>query len=249
MSRAHAIVVGASSGLGLAIAKRMKRGGHVVSGLARRESPADGVDASFTCDVTDEATLQAALRAAVAKYGPPDVLVYAAGVPAMGKTLAVPRDVARRAFEVNFWGMDSTVREILPIMSARRRGTIVGLSSIVALRPVPNEAFYAASKAAAARYLGCLAHEAAKDGVKVKFLNVGYVDTGFAQKGAWFGMDAPAAGAGGGSGVKPEDVAEATMRLLEGDRMSGIIGWKENAIALADRVFPELYDRLLRSRK
>lgn len=249
MSRAHAIVVGASSGLGLAIAKRLLRGGHVVSGLARSETPRAAADTSFTCDVTDEATLQVALRGAVAKHGPPDVVVYAAGVPAMGKTTEVPRDVARRCFEVNFWGLDSTVREILPVMKARRRGTILGLSSIVALRPVPNEAFYAASKAASARYLGCLANEVASDGVKVKFLNVGFVDTGFAQKGGWHGMDTPARGPGGGSGVGPDDVAEAALQLIASDRMSDIIGWKENAIALADRMFPELYDRLLRSRK
>jgi short-subunit dehydrogenase len=247
VSRAHAIVIGASSGLGLAVARRLKRSGHVVSGLSRRAAPGEAVDSAHACDVTDSASLESAVSAAIGAHGPPDVMVYAAGVPAMGKTLDVPREAARRAFEVNFWGLDNAVRAVLPIMGARRRGTIVGLSSIVALRPVPYEAFYAASKAAAARYLGCLAHEASRSGVRVKYLNIGYVDTGFAQSVDWFGMETPAGGAG--SGVGPDDVAEATMRLLEGERISTTLGWKENAIALADRMFPELYDRLLRLRR
>ncbi len=163
----------------------------------------------------------------------------------MGLTLAVPEAEARRCFEVNFWGLDRAVREVLPVMSERRTGAILALGSLVALRAVPHEAFYAASKAALARYLGCLAHEGAKVGVRVQCLNVGYVDTGFAERGAWFGMDTPKRG---GSGVLPDDVAEAAIELLSSHRLSGLIGWKERAITVVDRVVPELYDRLLRWR-
>ncbi|MDP9036801.1 MAG: SDR family oxidoreductase [Myxococcota bacterium] len=246
MSRNHAIVVGSSSGLGCAVAARLKGAGHIVSGLSRRASAAAAVDASFACDVMDAASLPSAVAAAVAAHGPPDVLVYAAGMPAMGRTLAVPEAEARRCFEVNFWGLHRAVREVLPLMNARRSGAIVSLSSIAALRAVPYEAFYAASKAAAARYLGCLAHEGKRAGVRVHYLNIGYIDTGFAEKGGWFGMATPA---GSGSGVRPEDVAEAVLDLLSGHRISDTIGWKERAIALADRLVPELYDRLLRLRE
>jgi short-subunit dehydrogenase len=246
MSRAHAIVIGSSSGLGRAVARRLKAGGHVVSGLARRDSPADAVDSSHSCDVTDAGSLHAALAGAMGAHGPPDVLVYAAGMPAMGRTLAVPLADARRCFEVNFWGLDRAVREVLPVMTERQNGAILALSSIVALRAVPYEAFYAASKAAAARYLGCLAHEGARVGVRIRYLNVGYVDTGFAERGSWFGMDAPKGASG--SGVTPADVAEAAVRLLASDRISDVIGWKERAITIVDRLVPELYDRLLRLR-
>jgi short-subunit dehydrogenase len=247
MSRAHAIVIGSSSGLGRAIAQRLKTGGHVVSGLSRRDSPADAVDSSHPCDVTDLQSLRAALAGAMGAHGPPDVLVYAAGMPAMGHTLAVPQAEARRCFEVNFWGLDRAVREVLPVMSERQNGAIIAVSSLVALRAVPYEAFYAASKAAAARYLGCLAHEGARVGVRIRYLNVGYVDTGFAERGGWFGMDAPKGGSG--SGVSPGDVAEAAMRLLAGSRISDVVGWKERAITIVDRLVPELYDRLLRLRQ
>jgi hypothetical protein len=77
-------------------------------------------------------------------------------------------------------------------------------------------------------------------------LHVGYVDTGFAQKEKWFGMKTPTGGSG--SGVTPENVGDAMMRLLASRRMNGLVGWKERAIALGDRVVPELYDRLLKLR-
>jgi short-subunit dehydrogenase len=196
--------------------------------------------------VTVPGALVAAVADATRAHGPPDLLVYAAGVPVMGKTLDVLEEEARRAFEVNFWGLDRAVRAVLPIMAERRRGAILGVSSLVALRPVPHEAHYAASKAAAARYLGAVAFEAAKAGVRVKVLHVGYVATGFAERGGWFGMRAPSGERG--SSVTPSDVAEAAIRLLSSSRAESVLGWKERAIALGDRLFPELYDRWLRVR-
>jgi short-subunit dehydrogenase len=163
----------------------------------------------------------------------------------MGKTVDVPPEAARRAFEVNFWGMDRVVRAVFPEMRARRRGTIVLVSSIVALRPVPHEAFYAASKAAAARYMGCLALEAARARVNVQMLHIGFVDTGFSERGGWWGMDKPARG---GSGTRPEDVGAAIVALIDSGRPSAVLGWKERAIALGDRIVPDLYDRWLKLR-
>jgi short-subunit dehydrogenase len=243
MSRAHAIVFGASSGIGLAAAESLHRRGYVVSGLSRRASP--GADSSHVCDVTDDASVPQAVAAAIAAHGPPDVMVYASGVGAMGRTLAVPPAAAREVFEVNFWGMDRAVRAVLPVMSERRRGAIVLVSSLVALRPVPLESFYAASKAAAARYVGCLSFEAAKVGVHAQMLHVGFVDTGFSERAGWYGMSAPPRG---GSGTRPEDVGEAIAELVASRAPSAVLGWKERAIALGDRLVPNLYDRLLKMR-
>ncbi len=238
MSRAHAIVFGASSGIGRATVMALKERGHVVAGLARR--PSDVADASFACDVTDDASVGAAVAGAQQAHGPPDVMVYAAGVGAMGRTLDVPASAAREVFEVNFWGMDRAVRAVLPGMMERRRGAVVLVSSIAALRPIPHEAFYAASKAAAARYFGCLAFEAASAGVRVQMLHVGFIDTGFAERAGWFGMAAPAHPA---SSKTAGDVGVAVCALLDAGAPSAVLGWRERAIALGDRVVPNLYDR------
>jgi short-subunit dehydrogenase len=246
MSGSHAIVVGASSGIGLSIAEALRERGHAVSNLARRTAPEARVDASYACDVTSTEAVLSAISRAISTHGPCDVLVYAAGVPTMGRTLSVPEDEARRCFEVNFWGLDRVVRAVLPGMMDRRRGSILAVSSLVALRAVPFESYYAASKAAVARYLGCLTHEARKSNVRVHALHIGLIDTGFFERGGWHGMSVPQVR---GSGVTPNDVASAALRLLDSERESDVLGWKEQIIALGDRLAPTLYDRWMRLRE
>jgi short-subunit dehydrogenase len=245
VSGAHAIVFGGSSGVGLAIATALRARGHVVSNLSRRAAPSGAADASFPCDVTSSGDVEAAVARAIATNGPCDVLVYSAGVPAMGRTTQVPEADARRCFEVNFWGLDRAVRAVLPAMMERRSGAILAVSSLVALRAVPFEAYYAASKAAVARYLGCLAHEARRGGVRVHALHLGLVDTGFFERGGWAGMAVPEVK---GSGVTPADAARAALELLDSGRESAVLGWKERIIVLGDRLAPTLYDRLMRLR-
>jgi 3-dehydrosphinganine reductase len=243
----HAIVVGASAGLGAAIGAELLRRGWTVSGLSRRAAPAESADRSFACDVTDDEALRRALSDATIALGPPEALVWCAASPAMGRTLSVPRDAARAAFETGFWAMESAVRLVLPEMARRRRGTILAVLSLAALRAVPHEAYYAAVKAAAARWLECLASEAAEDDVRVKCLYPGYVDTGFLERGGWWGMSEPPHVRG--SGVTPRDVARAAANMLHGGPARAVLGWREKAIVLGDRLAPGLYDRILRSRR
>ena len=206
MSGSHAIVVGASSGIGLSIAEALRARGYAVSNLARRAAPQGSVDTSYACDVTSTDEVRSAVGRAISTHGPCDVVVYASGVPAMGRTTDIPEEDARRCFEVNFWGLDRVVRAVLPAMMELRRSSILAVSSLVALRAVPFEAYYAASKAAVARYLGCLAHEARKGNVRVQALHIGLIDTGFFERGGWHGMAVPSVR---GSGVTPADVAQA----------------------------------------
>jgi short-subunit dehydrogenase len=246
MSGLHAIVVGGSSGIGLAIGEALRARRYAVSNLSRRPAPAGAADVSYACDVTSAGDVIGGVASSIAAHGPCDVLVYAAGIPAMGRTLAVPQVEARRCFEVNFWGLDRVVRELLPSMTARRRGAILVVSSLVALRAVPFEAYYAASKAAVARYLGCLAHEAWRSGVRVHALHLGLVQTGFFERGGWYGMPVPDVE---GSGVETADAARAALELLDSGRQEAVLGWKERLIVLGDRLAPTLYDRLLRLRQ
>lgn len=239
----HAIVVGASSGIGEAIARALRERGAKVSGLARRACRA--VDASFACDAATP-ELDVGIARASELFGPPRFLVYAAGLAAMGKTLDVPADAARASFEVNFWGLDRAVRAVLPGMRARGDGAIVAVLSLAALRAIPHEAYYAAAKAAAARYLDTLALEAAPDGVAVRYVCPGFIDTGFLEKSAWFGMSPPRVR---GSGVTPDDVARTVVAMLERRRAGRVLGWRERAIALGDRLAPGLYDALLKRRR
>jgi short-subunit dehydrogenase len=241
MSR-HAVVIGASSGIGRSIAALFRAQGHVVSGLSRHEPPPEIVDGWFACDVVEEGAVPRAMSDAVRRYGVPDVAVYASGAAVMGETLEIPCLEARAQFDVNLWGFDALVRSVLPEMLARGRGTVAYVSSVAAIRSLPHEAYYAASKAAAARYAGCLDQDTRRRGVRVKSLHVGYVPTGFLERSAWHGMAPPAVH---GSGVAPDDVARAMLHLVECADGEAVVGWRERVIALADRVSPRLYDRWL----
>jgi short-subunit dehydrogenase len=242
--RRHAVVVGASSGIGAAIVTELTRVGWSVSGLARRggEAPAERW---IPCDVSAQGSVDEALSRCLALGGTPEAVVYSAGTPAMGRTLDVPEQVRRDAFEVNFWGLERVVRGVYPAMAPAGRGTIVAVSSIAALRAVPFESYYAASKAAAARWLGCFAPEAALAGVRIRIVAPGYIPTGFLERGGWHGMSVPV---GSGSGVTAEDVAQTVCAIVEGRRAPTVLGWRESAITLADRLIPGAYDRLLTRR-
>jgi short-subunit dehydrogenase len=245
-AKRHAIVVGASSGFGAATGAALRRSRWIVTGISRRPAAQGSADQTLSCDVTDPAALQGALDQAETSQGPARALVWCAGTPVMGRTLEVPVAAAREAFETTFWAMQTAVRAVVPGMVTRGQGAVLVVLSIAALRAVPHEAYYGAAKAAAARWLECLAHEVEPQGVAVKLLYPGFVDTGFLERGGWWGMASPPHVRG--SGVAVDDVARAACELLEGRGSRRVLGWRERAIVLGDRVAPGLYDRVLRLR-
>jgi len=239
----EALVVGASSGLGAAIARALLAKGYHVTAFSRTPPPPGTSHEHIECDVASTAAVHRALAQAPRVV---DCLVYAAGEPVMGRTLAIPEDVAHSSLEVNFWGLDRVIRGVLPGMIERRRGTILAVLSLAALRAIPYQSYYASAKAAQARLLQCLAHEVKSSGVQIKYIAPGYIDTGFLTRQPWYGMRAPEIR---GSGLTPDDLARRAIELIEGSDASRVVGWREKAICLADRLIPGLYDRILESRE
>jgi short-subunit dehydrogenase len=114
----------------------------------------------------------------------------------------------------------------------------------VARRAVPFEAHYAASKAAAARFIECLHLEHEGDGLRFVPVYPGMLRTPFRTEAEWFGLAPP-----GGGGADARGAARAIVAVLRGRRRSRVIGWRERAIDLADRVSPALYDRAVLRRR
>jgi len=239
MRRRNVLVIAPHGALGGAVARELRRRGARVVG-AGRTSPDEGVvDAFQRVDLA--ATDWPALYADAAAGSPLDGIVYAAGVGTFGRTGAIPSNEARSAFDVNFWSLadaaraaaDRWVRDATP-------GCFLAVLSIAGRRAVPFEAYYGASKAAAARFLESLELEVPRS---IRFVAAcpGLIRTPFRSRTPWRGMPEPRAE----GGATPEETAVALCSLLEGSRWSRVIGWRERAIDLADRVAPGLYDRLV----
>jgi short-subunit dehydrogenase len=240
-----ALVVGGAGGLGRAIVQRLLDRGRRVIVAGRSASAAPGVERSYVVDATKVAW-DAFLGTAQADAGTPiDAIVFVAGTAAFGRTARIPAERARSVLELNFWACAGAATAAAERWAAAgRAGTFVAVLSIVARRAVPFEAYYAASKAAAARFLECLDLEYGTRGARFVAAYPGTLETGFRRTADWHALDAAP-----GRGSDPAAAARAIVGLLEGTRQTRVIGWRERSIDLADRVAPGLYDRVVLRRR
>ncbi len=183
----RAIVVGASSGIGEAIARRLAALGTRVALVARREAElsrvageiakAGGKAEVFVHDVADFDATSALFDRIVATLGGLDLLVYAAGVmPAVEESeWAFTKD--RQMIEVNLLGAMAWCNPAGARFEAARGGTIVGISSIAGERGRRGAPAYGASKAGLTSYLESLRNRLGRYGVSVTTVKPGFVDT------------------------------------------------------------------------
>ena len=140
-----AIVTGGASGLGAAIAARFAQEGVQVAVLDRDlAEPADGILA-FRADVTDTASVQAAVDEAAERLGGIDIVVNNAGIGAQGDIAANPDDEWMRVLDVNVIGIARVTRAALPHLRRSAHPAVVNTASIVATTGLPNRALYSAS--------------------------------------------------------------------------------------------------------
>jgi NAD(P)-dependent dehydrogenase (short-subunit alcohol dehydrogenase family) len=186
---ARVLITGCSSGFGRATAIELKKRGYEVVATARRpETLADiDADARLALDVTDDASVSAALSAA----GTIDVLVNNAGIGIGGPVELVPLAEVRQLFETNVFGPLRMMQAVLPQMRARRAGAIVNLSSVSGKVAAPLSGFYAASKYALEAMSEALHIEAGHFGIRTIVIEPGYFKTNLSESRRDFGVDAP----------------------------------------------------------
>jgi short-subunit dehydrogenase len=182
--RGNAIVVGASSGIGRALALRLARAGYTLGLTGRRvellERLRDEIgDAARVCqmDVADPPRAMAALGELIAAMGGADLVVLCAGTGARNPDLDWARE--EPALRVNVLGFAALAGVAMGHFVARGRGHLVGVSSVSALRGNRYAPAYAASKAFVSHYLECLWYRAARTGLPIAVTDVqpGFVDT------------------------------------------------------------------------
>lgn len=174
MTQPVALVTGAASGIGAAIAAELRGNGWRVAGLDLR--PSD-TDVPCTGDVTDPAAVSAAAARAQDALGPVQALVTAAGYYEMTPFGEITPGQWQRMLRVHLGGLVNAVRAVLPGMLARRSGHIVAISSELAVGGGDGDAHYAAAKGAIIGLVRSLAAEVAGRGVQVNSVAPGPTDT------------------------------------------------------------------------
>lgn len=181
-------ITGASSGLGEAIAAEFARRGYAVAIAARRVERIEALAARLTelgaaavlplaLDVTDFASIDAALERAAREFGRLDIVVANAGV---GYTLPVGRgkfDQMRQTIDTNLTGAIATIEFALPRLRAQGGGQVVAITSVAGSRGMPYLGAYSAAKSGLHRYVQALRAEVRHEPIVVTELAPGYIDT------------------------------------------------------------------------
>jgi NAD(P)-dependent dehydrogenase (short-subunit alcohol dehydrogenase family) len=192
-----ALVTGASSGIGNAIAAALaEEGAAVVVADVRREPKLDettpvfdkldaaGADSRFVeTDVSDESAAEAAVDAAVSEFGGLDVLVNNAGIYYQDETHETSTDDWDATIDVNLRGTFLMSRAALPVLRESDHASIINLSSILGLVGAEESSAYAASKGGVSNFTRAMALDYAEDEINVNALAPGVITT--AQNAEW----------------------------------------------------------------
>ncbi|MGY3486836.1 NAD(P)-dependent dehydrogenase (short-subunit alcohol dehydrogenase family) [Bradyrhizobium sp. USDA 4011] len=176
-----ALVTGASSGIGEAVAQRLAEAGYEVYGTSRRGArPGKRSFEMLPLDVTSDESVEAAVSEVMRRDGRIDLLVNNAGfgvAPAGAEESSIEQ--ARSIFETNFFGLIRMTRAVVPHMRRQESGRIVNIGSVLGFLPMPYGALYAATKHAVEGYSESLDHELRTRGIRVSVIEPAYMRTSF----------------------------------------------------------------------
>jgi NAD(P)-dependent dehydrogenase (short-subunit alcohol dehydrogenase family) len=179
------LITGCSSGIGHATAARLTQDGWRVYATARRPETLADLEQlgarTLALDVTDEASMRAAVDAVEEAEGAVGVLVNNAGYSQSGAVETVPLDAVRRQFETNVFGLVRLTQMVLPRMRAQRWGKIVNVGSMGGRLTFPGGGYYHATKHALEAISDALRFEVAGFGIDVVLLEPGLIVTDFGE--------------------------------------------------------------------
>ncbi|QVQ50818.1 SDR family oxidoreductase [Spiractinospora alimapuensis] len=177
-----ALVTGGASGIGRATAQVLLERGATVGSLdLPGSSPPEGVTA-FPGDVTNTASVDAAVSQAAERFGGIDIVVNNAGVGAAGTVEDNDDAEWHRVLDLNVVGMARVSRAALPHLRRSAHAAIVNTCSIAATQGLPRRALYSASKGAVLALTQAMAADHVGEGVRVNCVLPGTVDTPWVQR-------------------------------------------------------------------
>src|SRR3954449_8354846 len=179
------LITGCSSGIGHATAERLAAAGWTVYATARKPETLADLEGrgcrTLALDVTDEASMQAAVAAVEGEHGAVGALVNNAGYSQSGAIETVPMEKVRSQFETNVFGLVRLCQLVLPGMRRARAGKIVNLSSMGGRLVFPGGGFYHATKYAVEAISDALRFELRGFGIDVVVVEPGLIRTAFGE--------------------------------------------------------------------
>ncbi|CDQ21171.1 NADP-dependent 3-hydroxy acid dehydrogenase YdfG [Halobacillus karajensis] len=216
LNKQVAIITGASRGIGKEIAFQMAEKGARLSIIGsseevhktKSELEEQGYEEvlAYTADVSNENEVDQVVEATKKAYGKVDILINNAGIGDFKPIEEVTVEEWRRTYDINVQGVFLGTKAVLPIMKSQGFGTIITVASDVSRYTIPEGgALYTSTKYAVQGFMGSLAQEVRKDGIRAGTINPGMVDTYFAngkqgdpEKAEW---------------LKVHDIAEAVVYM------------------------------------
>ena len=175
------LITGGSSGIGYETAKSLAQQGHIVYAAARRVDRMEPLRAvgvrPLSLDVTDETSMQNAVRTILAEQNRIDVLINNAGYGSLGAVENVSQDEAHRQLEVNVFGLARLIQLVLPTMRAQHAGRIINIASIAGKVTLANCGWYNVSKFAVEALSDALRMEVKPYGIDVVIIEPGAIKT------------------------------------------------------------------------
>ncbi|MFO0789832.1 MAG: SDR family NAD(P)-dependent oxidoreductase [Pirellulales bacterium] len=252
LKRCRALITGASSGIGRALAIELARHNVDLILFARREDRLAGVAEEVSrlggravCtvgDVTNSDDRKRALAAARDELGGLDILINNAGVAAHGRFAESDPNRVWPIMDTNFFAPVALIREAIPLLRTGRHPIVVNIGSILGERAAPHKSIYSASKHALHGFTEALRPEFARLGIDLLLVAPGptqseHFDTLLEDKGLPWPEPRR---------MPARNVAVQIVRAIEVGRTFLVTGWRSRLWLLLDRLCPRFVDRLLR---
>ena len=264
MTPGHAVISGGSSGIGLAVARRLASTGWDLTILARERTRLAAAESELmelcrdrrqrvvgrVVDVADNEAVVEGVAAAIASLGPPALIIASAGVVPPGRFDELPLEAFRQAMAVNYFGTLHLVRAVLPAMRRRGDGHIVMIASGVALIAFYGYTAYAPSKFAVRGLAEALRSELAADGIGVSIVYPPDTDTPMLRAELASRPAITSRLAGGARVLTADAVAAAILRGIGRRRFAIAPGWEMAGLNLLHSLIGPLlhrwwFDRLI----
>ena len=244
------VITGATSGIGLAMARAFTAEQAQVIGTGRDQARlmtlADEVELALTMDVTSDESVLMAAAAILDGPGPPDILINNAGIGLFESWDNTSIQDYQHVLNVNLLGTIRVIQALLPAMVERGSGTVVNIASVAGKRGYPKHTAYCASKHALLGYTQGLRKDLAGTGVEVVGICPPAVDTPFFENAGFLDYKARHPGL---KLMSPEEVAAGTMDAIHRGKRERILGGRAKTLWLLDTFLPSGVDLLQKLKK